>query len=171
MLDTLCLFKIAFHDRKEEKNDINLKKVNKEPKPKPKPKEEPVHEPSDEVINKKFEVKVQKIEENICQWIDEETKTIKETVEKDIASIRTEVDTKNIEMNSKVQGSIHDLKQELNTKVAEIDEKLNNMEFTQDSSDLAPITNGGADSGDGWVRAVLDLKNKLHKVDSRQILE
>ena len=132
LLDTLCLLKIAFHDRKEEKNDINLKKVNKEHKPKPKPKEEPAHEPSDEVINKKFEVKVQKIEENICQWIDEETKTIKETVEKDIASIRTEVDTKNIEMNSKVQGSIHDLKQELNTKVAEIDEKLNNMEFTQD---------------------------------------
>ena len=38
---------------------------------------------------------------------------------------------------------------------------------TQDSSDLAPITNGGGDSGDGWVRAVLDLKNKLHKVGSR----
>ena len=31
------LFKAAFHDKKDEKNDFNLKKVNKEPK-KEKPK-------------------------------------------------------------------------------------------------------------------------------------
>ena len=48
-----------------------------------------------------MEVKVQKIEENICQWIDEETKSLKNTLEHDITSIRSEADNKNIEMNSK----------------------------------------------------------------------
>lgn len=154
------LNKIAFHDRKEEKNDINLKKVNKEQKPK-------TSESTPQVsvdVEKKFEVKVQKIEENICQWIDEETKTLKDTLEKDVASIRNEVDSKNIDMNSKVQGSIQELKHELNTKVAEIDEKLNNLDFNDNNqADIVTITNGD-DNGDlGWVRAVLDLKNKLHK--------
>jgi len=153
------LNKIAFHDRKEEKNDINLKKVNKEQKPK-------TSEATPQVsvdVEKKFEVKVQKIEENICQWIDEETKTLKDTLEKDVASIRNEVDTKNIDMNSKVQGSIQELKHELNTKVAEIDEKLNNLDFNDNNQADITITNGD-DNGDlGWVRAVLDLKNKLHK--------
>jgi len=156
------LNKIAFHDRKEEKNDINLKKVKKEEKPKPKPSEAPQQVSVD--IDKKFEVKVQKIEENICQWIAEETTTLKDTLEKDIASIRNEVDTKNIDMNSKVQGTIHDLKNELNTKVAEIDEKLNNLDFNDNNqANIVTIANGD-DNGDlGWVRAVLDLKNKLHK--------
>ena len=57
------------------------------PKPKPKPVKTELAETGE--IHKKFEVKVQKIEENICQWIDDETKTIKETIEKDITSIRT----------------------------------------------------------------------------------
>merc|ERR1719264_1000181 len=84
---------ITFHEnKKDDKNDFNLKKVEKEKTPKPKPK--PVTTESAETgeIHKKFEVKVQKIEENICQWIDDETKTIKETIEKDITSIRSEVD-------------------------------------------------------------------------------
>ena len=156
--------KIAFHENKDkDKNDFNLKKVEKETKPKPKPK--PVtNEPAESSeINKKFEVKVQKIEENICQWIDDETKTLKETIEKDITSIRSEVDSKNIEINSKVQGSLHDLKNELNTKVAEIDEKLNNLNFNSDNNDNLVTLSNGPDTGDGWVRAVLDLKNKLHK--------
>ena len=92
--------------------------MKKEEKPKPKPSEAPQQVSVD--VDKKFEVKVQKIEENICQWIAEETTTLKDTLEKDIASIRNEVDAKNIDMNSKVQGSIHDLKNELNNKVAEI---------------------------------------------------
>jgi len=155
------LNKIAFHDRKEEKNDINLKKVNKEQRPQPKTSEATPQVSVD--VEKKFEVKVQKIEENICQWIDEETKTLKDTLEKDVASIRNEVDTKNIDMNSKVQGSIQELKHELNTKVAEIDEKLNNLDFNDNNQADITITNGD-DNGDlGWVRAVLDLKNKLHK--------
>ena len=136
-----------------------MKKVNKEQKPK-------TSEVTPQVsvdVEKKFEVKVQKIEENICQWIDEETKTLKDTLEKDVASIRNEVDTKNIDMNSKVQGSIQELKHELNTKVAEIDEKLNNLDFNDNNQADITITHGD-DNGDlGWVRAVLDLKNKLHK--------
>ena len=54
--------------------------------------------------------KIQRVEENILQWIDEETKVLKDNLEKDIQSIRTEVDTKNVELNSKVQTSIHDLR-------------------------------------------------------------
>ena len=46
--------------------------------------------------------KIQRVEENILQWIDEETKVLKDNLEKDIQSIRTEVDTKNVELNSKV---------------------------------------------------------------------
>ena len=51
--------------------------------------------------------KIQRVEENILQWIDEETKVLKDNLEKDIQSIRTEVDTKNVELNSKVKPSIH----------------------------------------------------------------
>ena len=80
--------------------------MEKETKPKPKPKPATTEPAENTEIHKKFEVKVQKIEENICQWIDEETKTLKDTMEKDITSIRSEVDSKNIEINSKVQGSI-----------------------------------------------------------------
>ena len=61
-------------------------------------------------INKKVDSKIQRVEENILQWIDEETKVLKDNLEKDIQSIRTEVDTKNVELNSKVQTSIHDLR-------------------------------------------------------------
>ena len=91
-----------------------------------------------------------------------ETKTLKETIEKDITSIRSEVDSKNIEINSKVQGSLHDLKNELDLKVAEIDEKLNNLNFNDNNDTMVTLSNG-PDTGNGWVRAVLDLKNKLHK--------
>ena len=136
--------------------------MEKEAKPKPKPKPVTTEPAENSEVHKKFEVKVQKIEENICQWIDEETKTLKETIEKDITSIRTEVDSKNIEINSKVQGSIHDLKNELDIKVAEIDEKLNNLNFNDNNDTMVTLSNGN-DTGDGWVRAVLDLKNKLHK--------
>ena len=159
----LLILQITFHEnKKDDKNDFNLKKVEKEktPKPKPKPVKTELSETGE--IHKKFEVKVQKIEENICQWIDDETKTIKETIEKDITSIRSEVDTKNIEINSKVQGSLHDLKNELDMKVAEIDEKLNNLNFNDNNDTMVTLSNG-PDTGDGWVRAVLDLKNKLHK--------
>ena len=138
-----------------------MKKVQKDP-PKKKPKEEAAPQ-NDEEASKKMEVKVQKIEENICQWIDEETKSLKNTLEHDITSIRSEVDNKNIEMNSKVQGSIHELRDIINTKVADLEAKLNNMDIS-DNDNVMTITNGDTGDNDlGWVRAVLDLKNKMHK--------
>ena len=69
-------------------------------------------------INKKVDGKIQRVEENILQWIDEETKVLKENLDKDIHSIRSEVDTKNVELNAKVQATIHDLREEVIEKVA-----------------------------------------------------
>jgi len=137
------LNKMSFHERKEEKTERNLKKVE------PKARSEGGPE-----VTKKFEEKIQKIEENICQWIDDEAKSLKDSLEKDISSIRSEVDTKNIEMNSKVQSSIHELREELNSRSAEHTE----IELPElSSSDLADTG-----TGSGWIKAVLDLKNKLH---------
>ena len=53
-------------------------------------------------VNKRVDRKIEKVEENILQWIDEEAKAIRSTVERDLSSLREEVDTKNIEMLSKV---------------------------------------------------------------------
>jgi hypothetical protein len=53
-------------------------------------------------VNKRVDRKIEKVEENILQWIDEEAKAIRSTVERDLGSLREEVDTKNIEMLSKV---------------------------------------------------------------------
>ena len=105
---------------------------------------------------KKFEDKIQKIEENICQWIDDEAKTLKETLEKDISSIRSEVDNKNIEINSKVQASIQELREEIASR-GDGDGDGEGDDLQLCSADTA------AAAGDGWVRAVLDLKNKLHR--------
>ena len=136
---------ISFHERKEEKTERNLKKVEK-------PKAEG-QEPS----SKKFEEKIHKIEENICQWIDDEAKSLKETLEKDINSIRTEVDTKNIEINSKVQASIQELREEITNR----GDVRADRDGGDDDLQLSSVDTGGG--GDGWVRAVLDLKNKLHR--------
>ena len=54
-------------------------------------------------VNKRVDRKIEKVEENILQWIDEEAKAIRSTVERDLGSLREEVDTKNIEMLSKVK--------------------------------------------------------------------
>jgi hypothetical protein len=53
-------------------------------------------------VNKRVDRKIEKVEENILQWIDEEAKAIRSTVERDLGSLRDEVDSKNIEMLSKV---------------------------------------------------------------------
>ena len=53
-------------------------------------------------VNKRVDRKIEKVEENILQWIDEEAKAIRSTVERDLGSLREEVDSKNIEMLSKV---------------------------------------------------------------------
>jgi len=143
--------KFAFHDRKEtNKNIENLKKVSNEKVPENNPNQA-------QEINKKVENKIQKVEENILQWIDEESKTLKDSLEKDINTIRSEVDTKNIEINSKVQTSIRDFKEEVNEKVALIDNKLNESTFDNDNACIELEDSTGA------ARAILDLKNKLHK--------
>ena len=91
--NTCLVLQMSFHERKEERTDRNLKKVEAKPRT----------ESAAPEMSKKFEDKIQKIEENICQWIDDEAKSLKDHLEKDICSIRNEVDNKNIEMNSKVQ--------------------------------------------------------------------
>ena len=98
-------------------------------------------------MGKKIEDKIQKIEENICQWIDDEAKSLKDYLEKDICSIRSEVDNKNLEMNKKVERRIDSLREELKSGEEETGLVVGSEE--QGSS--------------GWVRAVLDLKNKLHR--------
>ena len=110
-------------------------------------------------INKKVDGKIQKVEENILQWIDEETKCLKDGLEKDISAIRSEVDEKNIELNSKVQATISNLKEEVNDKVALMDSKLTDTMFNNeddlpmdDSSEPSKATN----------RQIMDLKNRLH---------
>ena len=146
---------MAFHERKEEKPEKKLKKV-----PEKKPNDDNlVH--TDE-INQKVDGKIQKVEENILQWIDEEAKTLKESLEKDILEIRKEVDTKNIDLNSKVQTSLHDLKEEMNQRISGSDPKPTDDSMF-DSNDIEEFLNNGFDESAGAMRAILDLKNKLHR--------
>merc|ERR1719483_195149 len=97
---------------------------------KPKAKKAPSDKPTEynqgqvQEINKKVDSKISRVEENMLQWLDEETKTLKETLDKDIIAIRTEVDTKNLDMNAKIQVSIADLKEDVNEKVQQIDNKV-----------------------------------------------
>ena len=100
------------------------------------------------------------------QWIDEETKELKHNLEKDISSIRTEVDSKNIELNAKVQASIHDLREEVIEKVNIVEHKIIENQF--DNGMDFPAVTIATDSSDqqqtpGTAKAVLDLKNKLHQ--------
>ena len=114
-------------------------------------------------INKKVDSKIQRVEENILQWIDEETKVLKDNLEKDIHSIRNEVDTKNIELNSKVQASIHDLRDEVIEKVNIVEHKIIDNQF-ENGHDFPLEINNEADSGSPKTsKAILDLKNKLHQ--------
>ena len=110
-------------------------------------------------INKKVDGKIQKVEENILQWIDEETKCLKDSLEKDITAIRSEVDEKNIELNSKVQATISNLKEEVNDKVAMMDTKLTDTMFNDNGNDL-PLDD--SEPSTGTNRQIMDLKNRLH---------
>jgi len=147
--------KILFHEKKETKSE-------KSPEVKKKPAQEtPVEYTQSQVseMNKKVDTKIQKVEENILQWIDEETKTLKDGLEKDLTNIRSEVDTKNIELNSKVQASITSLKDEVNQKVAKIDDKYTDSLYQNNVSDDSP----DEQQPTGKVtKQILDLKNKLH---------
>ena len=60
-------------------------------------------------INKKVDSKINKIEENIMMWIDEETTTMKTNIENDITNFREDVDQKNIDVNPKVQATVDTL--------------------------------------------------------------
>jgi len=147
--------KAAFHDRKEESKKPESPKAKKAASDKP-----PEYNQSQvQEINKKVDSKISRVEENILQWIDEETKTLKDSLDKDISAIRSEVDTKNLDMNAKIQVSIADLIEEVNEKVATIDNKL--MDNIFDTSKDFPLTDDKEVSA-GTTKAILDLKNKLH---------
>ena len=106
--------------------------------------------------------KIQRVEENILQWIDEETKVLKDNLDKDIHSIRTEVDTKNVELNAKVQASIHDLREEVIEKVAVVEHKIIDNQFDNVNDYIINETTD-TDTNPGTQRAIVDLKNKLHQ--------
>ena len=105
--------------------------------------------------------KIQRVEENILQWIDEETKVLKDNLEKDIHAIRNEVDTKNIELNSKVQTSIHDLRDEVIEKVNIVEHKI--IENAFDNGHDFPLAAASEPVTPGTNKAIIDLKNKLHQ--------
>jgi len=147
--------KMVFHERKE---------TSKTTSPPAKPKNATNGDAKEytqgqvQEINKKVDGKIQKVEENILQWIDEETKCLKDGLEKDISAIRSEVDEKNIELNSKVQATISNLKEEVNDKVALIDSKLTDTMFNNDE-DL-PLDD--SEPSKATNRQIMDLKNRLH---------
>ena len=148
---------MVFHERKE-----TTKATKESPPTKPKNNENGDQGHADtqhqvQEMGKKVDTKIQKVEENILQWIDEETKCLKDGLEKDISAIRSEVDEKNIEMNSKVTASIADLKDDINEKVSMIDSKLTETMF---SNDELPLDDSVPSSGS--TRQILELKNKLH---------
>ena len=146
---------MVFHERKE---------TSKTTSPPAKPKNTSNGEAKEysqgqvQEINKKVDGKIQKVEENILQWIDEETKCLKDGLEKDISAIRSEVDEKNIELNSKVQATISNLKEEVNDKVALMDSKLTDTMFNND--DDLPLDE--SEPSKGTNRQIMDLKNRLH---------
>ena len=147
------ILQMAFHDKKDEKPAKKLKSTSSGESTKGLNQDQVVE------INHKVDSKIQRVEENIFQWIDEEARSIKDHLEKDINSIRFEVDNKSVDLNSKIQSSIHDFKDEVNLKVAVIDSKINEAIFNEYKF---PIDNTIEDST-GAARAILDLKNKLHK--------
>merc|ERR1719187_379141 len=79
--------KAAFHDRKEESKSSEKPKAKKAPSDKP----PEYNQGQVQEINKKVDSKISRVEENILQWIDEETKTLKKNLDKDIVAIRSEV--------------------------------------------------------------------------------
>jgi len=154
--------KMVFHERKEESKSTEASKPRKAASEKPTPE---YNQSQVQEINKKVDSKIQRVEENILQWIDEETKVLKDNLEKDIQSIRTEVDTKNVELNSKVQTSIHDLRDEVIEKVNVVEHKLIENQFENGNDFTVNISNEPepSSSSPGTAKAIVDLKNKLHQ--------
>jgi len=151
--------KMVFHERKEESKTPEASKPRKAVSDKP-----PEYNQSQvQEINKKVDGKIQRVEENILQWIDEETKVLKDNLEKDIHSIRNEVDTKNIELNSKVQASIHDLRDEVIEKVNVVEHKIIDNQFGNGQAFPLELNNEADSGSPRTTKAILDLKNKLHQ--------
>merc|ERR1712002_1454082 len=148
--------KVVFHDRKDppSASPPSASKVKK-------PTETPAEFNQGQVqeINKKVDTKIQRVEENILQWIDEETKCLKDGLEKDISAIRNEVDTKNIDLNAKVTATMDNLKEEVNEKVAVLDNKLTDSMFSGEVDIPEDLEFEPAKVA---TRQILDLKNKLH---------
>ena len=107
--------------------------------------------------------KIQRVEENILQWIDEETKVLKDNLDKDIHAIRNEVDTKNVELNAKVQASIHDLREEVIEKVTVVEHKIIENQFDNGGTDYIINEPEDTEGARGTQKAIVDLKNKLHQ--------
>ena len=150
---------MVFHDRKETEKE---KKKTESPPAKPKNRANGENgectQGQVQEMSKKVDTKIAKVEENILQWIDEETKGLKDTLEKDITAIRTDVDEKNIEMNSKVTATIASLKEEVNERVSMMDSKL--TETMYNINDEVPLDE--SEPSKGTTRQILELKNKLH---------
>merc|ERR1712002_623525 len=144
--------KVVFHERKKTKKaDPTSEKKNE--------KTEEYSMGQVQEINKKVDTKIQKVEENILQWIDEETKCLKDGLEKDISAIRNEVDTKNIDLNAKVSATMDNLKEEVNEKVAVLDNKLTDSMFSGEVDIPEDLEFEPAKVA---TKQILDLKNKLH---------
>ena len=108
-------------------------------------------------INKKIDTKIDRMEQNIMQWIDDETKLLKENVENDITKLRDDVDEKNVDLNAKVQATVASLKEEVAEQVTMIDSKLEETLFNQEFAPVPvsePELNGIAPS-DRQVRIVV----------------
>merc|ERR1712080_289478 len=149
--------KVVFHDRKDPPAAASPPAASKVKKPTETPAE--FNQGQVQEINKKVDTKIQKVEENILQWIDEETKCLKDGLEKDIAAIRTEVDTKNIDLNAKVTSTMESLKEEVNEKVAVLDNKLTDSMFSGEVDIPEDLEFEPAQVA---TKQILDLKNKLH---------
>ena len=89
---------------------------------------------------------------------------LKENLDKDIHDIRSEVDTKNVELNAKVQASIHDLREEVIEKVTVVETKIIDNQFDNAGTDyIINETSEDPEAARGTQKAIVDLKNKLHQ--------
>lgn len=148
------LNKVLFHSNKEngkiQENHEEKKEVKKDPGSAQVTKE----------INKKVDSKINKIEENIMMWIDEETTTMKTNIENDITKLREDVDQKNIDVNAKVQATVDTLREEVQEQIAIIDNKVEDTMYNtennipmEEGQDLSPAPN----------RLIAELRDKLHR--------
>jgi len=148
------LNKVLFHSNKENGKIQDSHEEKKETK------KDPVSAQVTKEINKKVDSKINKIEENIMMWIDEETTTIKSNIENDITKLREEVDQKNIDVNAKVQATVDSLREEVNEQIAVIDNKVEDTMYNIENN--IPIEEG-QDLSPNPNRLIIELREKLHR--------